>query len=221
MSQIMLECPVCLETKEKKDFMSLKCCDNTLCKSCEPNVRIRHGNYLPGHTDHRFIRCPLCRQMEMVPFDLVCELLVTRNMHRNLHWNLQDFSINFTPDHTMSIEQQNQRDRDDLHRFINLQEQRRTQERIMHEELERIGLEDQDIIRQQNQDIIRVEEQERIHREEQERQYGADLLNAIRLINPIRINNRTRPNPRRRREPMIIQGVELVRGNLEQDRWIE
>ena len=201
MSQMMLECPVCLETKEKKEFMALKCCDNTLCKTCEPIIRVRHGNYLPGHTGHRFIRCPLCRQMEMVSFDLVCELLVPRIFPRILPRNVQDFSINFTPDHTLTLEQQNQRDRDELHRFINLQEQRRIQERIMREELER----------------IRQEDQERIRQEDQERQYGANLLAAMRLVNPTRINRRR--NPRRQREPIIIQGVELIRGNLEEDGW--
>ena len=186
--QPLLDCPVCLETKEKKDFLPLKCCGNFLCKQCERPVRVTHGVTLPGHQEHRFIRCPLCRQMESVSFEFVTALM-TETLVSRVPRNPQEFSINTTPQFHLTPHQQAQRDAHELHQLVILQQRRQVQER-------------------QNREHRIQQERERIQRQEQEehdRQYGANILNAMRLMDPRRLFRRQR------------QEVQV----LENNAWIE
>jgi len=187
LQQELLDCPVCYETKEKKDFFPLKCCGNCLCKSCEPQVRSKHGDSLPGHPNHRFIRCPLCRQMESVPFELVTQL-ISRNVPRNIH----EFSLDMAPNFQLNPEQQNQRDRQERDRLIELHERRRIIER---QERERR-------IQRERERLQRLEQ------EQQENRYGANLLHAMRNMDPRRLFQR-----RQRLE-------EPIQENLTQPGWV-
>ena len=117
-----LDCPVCYETKERKEFFSLKCCGNFLCKSCEPRVRETHSETLPGHHD-RFIRCPLCREIEAVPFSLASQLMGT-----NVRGIFAELSFNMIPNFELTPEGQNLRDGWELRNLILMQQTRRTME---------------------------------------------------------------------------------------------
>jgi len=171
LQQPLLDCAICLETKEKKDFFLLKCCGNSLCNQCEPQLRETHSWPLPGHQDHRFIRCPLCRQMESVPFELATQL-VSMNLRRNL----QEFSLNMTPNFNLTPYEQAQRNAREIHQFSEIQQTRQLQET---QERERR-------IQQERERLQRLE------REEEENRYGANILAAMRLLDPRRLFQRRR-----------------------------
>lgn len=167
--QELLDCPICYEKKEKKDFFPLKCCGNSLCNQCEPQVRQTHSAPLPGHPNHLFIRCPLCREMESVPFDLATQLVST-----NFRRNFQEFYINMSPGFHLTPEQQFQRNGREIRALVELQQRRQLLER---EERERR-------IQQERERIQHME------RQEQENRYGANLLAAMRNMDPRRLFRR-------------------------------
>ena len=160
----LLDCAICLETKEKKDFFPLKCCTVSLCKQCEPTVRQTHSATLPGHPNHLFIRCPLCRQMETVSFELATQL-VSRN---------NEFSLDWSPNFQLTPEQQNQRNAVEIHLFVEMQQRRQVLERDTREQR----------IQQERERL------QRIQRQEEENRYGANLLDAMRNLDPRRLFRR-------------------------------
>jgi len=167
--QELLDCPICYEKKEKKDFFPLKCCGNCLCNQCEPQVRQTHSAPLPGHPNHLFIRCPLCREMESVPFDLATRLVST-----NFRRNFQEFYINMSPGFHLTPEQQFQRNGSEIRALVELQQRRQLLER---EERERR-------IQQERERLQHME------RQEHENRYGANLLAAMRNMDPRRLFQR-------------------------------
>jgi hypothetical protein len=141
----LLDCPVCYETKEIKEFFALKCCLNFLCKSCEPHVRETHGDTLPGHHD-RFLRCPLCRQMETVPFSLASQLIGGVG---NVRGNFAELSFNMIPNFEFTPAQMDQRDGWELRQLILMQQTRRNmemahREQRIQQERERLQREEED-----------------------------------------------------------------------------
>lgn len=151
----------------------MKCCTISLCKSCEPQVRQTHGCALPGHQERRYIRCPLCRQMEPVPFDSVVNF-ITELLASRVPRNIQEFSINPTPNFNLTPRQQQERDVQELNQLVNLQQRRE-------------ALETQERERRIQQ------ERERLQRQEREHHYGVNLIAAMRLVDPRRLFRRQRP----------------------------
>jgi hypothetical protein len=146
MSQTELfDCPVCYENKERKELFSLKCCGNFICKSCEPLVRETHSKTLPSHDD-RFIRCPLCREMEAVPFSLA-----TRLIDRSIPRNFQELSFEMSPNFDYTPAEQDRRDGNELRQLIIQQQTRRAlevshREQRIQEERQRLQRQERDII---------------------------------------------------------------------------
>jgi len=184
--QQLLDCPVCLETKEKKDFFPLKCCGNSLCKSCESDMREKNCHLLPN-SNYRFICCPLCREMESVSFQ------VAQSISDTFRRNFQEFYINMAPGFHLTPEQQNQRNVREIHRLVDMQQQREILERENREQRiqqERYRLQQLELF-QEEQARLQAGIQRR-QREEEDRQYEANILSAMRLLNPMDLLRRRR-----------------------------
>jgi len=184
--QPLLDCPVCLETKEKKDFFPLKCCGNSLCKSCESDMREKNCHLLPN-SNYRFICCPLCREMESVSFQ------VAQSISTNFRRNFQEFYINMAPGFHLTPEQQKRRNVEEIHRFVEMQQRREileTDDREQRIQQERYRLQQLQLF-QEEQARIQAGIQSR-QRQEHELRNGANILANMRLLNPRDILRRRR-----------------------------